>query len=443
MAIHLNPGQVTAVNLALDAYEAKRGGFVIKGEGGTGKTFSTSEFISILMEGELNVLMTAPTNKAVKQMRKSVKAYGLDLSRITFMTTHSALGLGMMPSEERKNVSRVRESCLSDYDIMVIDEGSMLNEYMLFNYLMPELEKLGMFVLIMGDHMQLPPVKEKESKAFSLFDSFELTQAERQQNNLDGTPNGILQSARRLRRCIEDNVPFKFEQPDHNVVAMRDREFMKFILAQFDKDTDLDEIRVLAWTNRSVNSINKAIRTNVYGKDAAQFEVGERITTGGPVVRGGEIILSTDEECIVSATQESSMFDEETGESWKTTLVTLRPLFADVVQEFVHVLHPDEQERYEDHLNAIVKRAEKAKKTGGNFNYHWRKYHQFKELFADLKYCWCMTVHRSQGSTYARVILDVKDILTNPVRSERQRLLYVGKSRPREELIINKLEFTA
>lgn len=443
MAMHLNPGQVKAVNMALDAYEAKKKGFVIKGEGGTGKTFSTAEFLSILMEGGLNVLMTAPTNKAVKQMHKSVKAYGMDMSRIGFMTIHSAMGMGMMPSEERKNVSRVRESCLSDYDILVIDEGSMLNEFMLFNYLLPEIESLGLFTLIMGDHMQLPPVLEKESKAFSLFDSYELTQAERQVNNEDGTSNGILIAARQLRTAIENKQPYEFVMPAHNIKAMRDRDFIKAILHHFNRDTDLDEVRVLAWTNRAVDSMNRAIREHVYGKGADLFEVGERVTTGAPMVKAGEVILSTDEECIVAATKESTMFDEDSGETWRTILVTLNPIFADSAQEFAHVLHPDEQERYADYVKSIVNRANEAKKNGGNFNYHWRKFHKFKELFADLRYCWCMTVHRAQGSTYARVFLDVKDILGNNIRSERQRLIYVGMSRPRCELIINKLQFKA
>ena len=54
-----------------------------------------------------------------------------------------------------------------------------------------------------------------------------------------------------------------------------------------------------------------------------------------------------------------------------------------------------------------------------------------------------MTVHRSQGSTYKRVFVDVKDILANPIRKERQSLLYVGYSRPSEELIINKEKYVA
>lgn len=443
MALHPNPGQVSGINKALDAYEAREPGYAIVGEGGTGKTFSVMELVKILIDGGLCALMTAPTNKAVKQLQKAAKAYGLDMSRIGFRTIHSALGLSLMPTSERKHVGSVRESVLPDYDFLVIDEASMLSEVMIDNYLMPEVTKLEMFVLLMGDHMQLPPVKESTSKAFGLFPTSVLTQPERQLNNPDGTPNGILEVAHALRSCIENNRPYEFIMPAHNVRTMRDREFIQYILSQFTIDTDLDDIRVLAWTNRAVNSINRSIRENIYGKGAQKFEIGERIVTGEPVTSDGEIVLSTDEECIVSAVKESTIFDEEAGESWRTLLVTLRPLFADSVQEFAHTLHPEEVDRYERHLNYLTGRVDKAAKTGGNPKYHWRKYHEFKGLFADLKYCYCLTIHRVQGSTYPRIIMDVKDVLGNPVRSERQRLLYVGFSRPQVELVTNKVAFKA
>lgn len=443
MKLKPNNGQVVAINRALDAYEAQEPGYTIVGEGGTGKTFSVMEFVRIVLEEDLAILMAAPTNKAVKQLQKAARHYGLNLSRIGFKTIHSALGLSVMPTSERKHVGAVRDSILGDYDLVVIDEASMLPEALLENYLMPECQSLGLFVLLMGDNMQLPPVKEVESKAFGLFPTSVLTQPERQLNNPDGTPNGILEVAHPLRDCIEHKRQYEFKLPANNVRAMRDSEFIKFILDQFTIDTDLDDIRVLAWTNRAVNSINKAIREKIYGKDAARFEIGERIVTGEPVTSGGEIILSTDEECIVTAIKESTVFDEDAGETWRTLLITLRPLFADSVQEFAHTLHPDEQARYEDHLDHLRSKADKAAKNGGNPKYHWRKYHEFRSLFADLKYCYCLTVHRSQGSTYRRIILDVKDILGNPIRSERQRLIYVGFSRPQEELIINKLAFKA
>jgi len=440
----LNTGQTIAVNGALDAYEEGAPGYTIIGEGGTGKTFSVMEIAKLMIEDEQKVLFMAPTNKAVKQLEKAARAYGLNMDKMGFRTAHSALGLSLMPTDEKKYAAQVRESVVGDYDMVVCDEASMLGEVFLFNYMIPEMENAKVFCLLMGDNMQLPPVKEKQSLAFTLFPTAELTQVERQQNNPDGTPNGILQITHPLREAIKNNTTYNFDfKPEHNVTLLRPGDFLKAVVEQFDLTTDLEDVRVLAWRNYRVNDINNAIRAKIYGSEAKRFEVGERLVLGSPIQKEGETVLATDEESIVAAVSESYMFDENSSTKWKTWLLTLHPVYADVAQVFAHVLHEDEFERYRQHTNKLTEKALGIKEKGGNASWVWKQLHQFKDLFADLKYCYCITVHRSQGSTFKRVMVDVKDLLENPLRSERQRLLYVAFSRPREELIINKLGFKA
>jgi ATP-dependent exoDNAse (exonuclease V) alpha subunit len=440
----LNSGQVIGVNGTLDAYEEGKPGFTIIGEGGTGKTYCVMEIVSILLDGQLKVLLVAPTNKAVKQLEKAARSYKLPLDKIGFKTAHSALGLSLMPTAEKKYAARVRDSVLPEYNVVVCDEMSMLGEAFLFDYFLPDLKEYNVFCLMMGDDMQLPPVKETSSKAFGIFPTAELTQVERQQNNPDGTPNGILQITAPLRAAIKAKETFDFNYvPANNVTVVKAANFLHAVVEQFDLTTDLEEVRVLAWRNRRVDDINNAIRDKIYGKNAARFEIGERLVTGKPIQKGGDIVLSTDEESLVAAVSESVMFDEGTETKWKTWLVTLNPVYADVKQVFAHVLHESEYDRFRRHCNALVEKAEEAKKTGKNAGWHWKQLHTFQDLFADLKYCYCITVHRSQGSTFKRVMVDVKDLLDNPVRSERQRLLYVAFSRPQQELLINKVGFKA
>jgi len=444
MDLALNTGQAIAVNKALDAFEAQAPGYTIIGEGGTGKTFSVMEIARLCADEDIPVLFTAPTNKAVKQLEKAARKYGINLDKCGFRTAHSALGLSLLPTDERKRAVQVRDSVLPEYRVMVCDEGSMLNEVFLFDYLLPECQKFGVFLLIMGDNMQLPPVKEKESLAFGVFPVSELTQVERQKNNPDGTPNGILEVTHPLREAIKNNITFDFNFiPKHNVTLLKPVDFLTTVVDQFDLTTELEDVRVLAWRNRRVDDINNAIRAKIYGKDAARFEIGERLVTGGPVKISEFESLSTDEESLVGGVKEGFIVDEETGEKWKTWLVTLHPVYADAKQVFAHVLHDDEFERFRQRCRYLEDKAEQAKKTGGNVGWHWKNFHKFKDLFADLKYCYCITVHRSQGSTYKRAMVDVKDILDNPTRSERQRLLYVAFSRAQDELLINKTGFKA
>jgi ATP-dependent exoDNAse (exonuclease V) alpha subunit len=440
----LNTGQELAATAIVAAFEAKKVlGHTLIGEGGTGKTYTCIEVIRRIIKLGNSVLVTAPTNKAVKQLYRAARAAGLDTTRVAFKTIHSAMGLSLLPDKENKAARSVRESVLCDYDFLVLDEASMLSEFMLFNYLIPELQANGLFCLLMGDDMQLPPVREEKSMAFGIFPCSELTKPERNQNNPDGSPNGILQLTHPLREAIKERREFRFTVvPDKNVVALKDSQFLQHVLSLFDKDTDMEHTRVLAWRNRRVDDLNNAIRRKIYGKDAARFEVGERIVTGGTIKDlYGDVLLNTDEECIVSAHKEGKKIDKQTNESYKTILLTLQPIYSDVQQAFAHVLDEIERPRYERRLEELAQKAQAAE--GKAQGYWWRQYHEFKGMFNEIRYCYCLTVHRSQGSTYKRAIVDIKDILGNPVRSERQRLAYVAFSRGAEELITNKTAFAA
>jgi exodeoxyribonuclease-5 len=121
-------------------------------------------------------------------------------------------------------------------------------------------------------------------------------------------------------------------------------------------------------------------------------------------------------------------------------MLVLNPLHAEVKQVFAHVLHESETDRYWDRLNHLATMAKKHPQEARMF---WAKYHNFKEMFATIRYCYCITVHRSQGSTYRKVFVDLNNILKNNIRAERQRLAYVAFSRPSEELLINKGKYVA
>lgn len=407
------------------------------GAGGTGKTYCVMEAVQRLLNAGLRVVLTAPTNKAVKQLEKAARAYGLPMSQVAFKTIHSALGLALLPNEDRKYAVRSGKGVMEEFDVVVIDEASMLPKRALNQELIPDCEEHHTKVIFMGDDLQLPPVKEKVSSVFELFPKFTL---ERNMRQADGQ---LLELNTTLRQAIKDDRPFN--PPAINgeqVVAIKAAEFLQEILAAFTLGTDLEEQRVLAWTNRRVDNINAAIRHKIYGDDCAKYVPGERVVTGGPVMNAdGEIILGTDEECLVHHVDEqSSVIDEETGESYCTTLLILEPIYADAGQIIVQVLRDEEKARYDERLTTL---ANQARKSPAHAKLWWKRFWALKELFADIRYCYCITVHRSQGSTYDRVFVDVKDILQNKLRTERQRLIYVAFSRPRHQLLINKSRYVA
>lgn len=433
----LNSDQSTAFDwIVSNVLEGKEPYMTLVGAGGTGKTYSVMAAVAKLQEAGLKVLLTAPTNKAVKQLQRAAEKFGLSRDNVAFQTIHSALGLAMLPNEDQKFAARAGRGVIGAFDVVVIDEASMLSRILLHKYLIPDCEQHNTKLLFMGDDLQLPPVREKVSEVFSSFPSIRLEKNER-------TAEGELLSMNTLLRDdMMANRPFKAPTlAGEQVKSIKAAHFLGAILDSFEGGADLDSQRVLAWTNRRVNEVNAAVRNRLFGKNCARYVEGERVVTGSPVKDGEDnVALGTDEECEVTHVNENSfVYDDASGLTLTTTQLVLKPLYVEG-QVIVDVLNPDGKEAYDDRLSEL---ADAARADQENRRRLWKQFWSFKEQFADIRHCYCITIHRSQGSTFDKVFVDVKDILKNNNRVERQRLLYVGYSRPRSELMINKINYTA
>jgi len=65
----------------------------------------------------------------------------------------------------------------------------------------------------------------------------------------------------------------------------------------------------------------------------------------------------------------------------------------------------------------------------------WKEWSlRFVEPFADVNYGYSITVHKSQGSTYYNVFIDVHDILKNNEENELKRCVYTAFTRTSNEL---------
>ncbi len=430
----LNNGQQLAVNQLVDGFLSEKiKGFTLLGEGGTGKTTCVMFAIEAWVKAGLRVLVTAPTNKAVKQLEKAARKHGLkDSDQILFCTVAKSLGLAMLPSEDKKYAAQVGNCIYENFDVVVIDEGSMVSKIALFSYILPAVENTTIKPVIMGDSMQLPPVKETKSLALALtqYPSSELTEVER----FGDGPIAVTTAA--LRKAVKNAATFSFDAATFGIKAVKSAYFVKEVCDAFELGTDLDHVRALAWTNSRVDTINDAVRKKLYGADLDVFAVGERVVTGAPIYEGKDLLLSTDEECIVRNFEVSSIMDEDTGKEYKTYLLTLEPIHAEVKTVYCHVIHASAQIDLAEDLQEIANRANKSgdKKI-------WAKYHYLKDLFAVVKYCYCITVHRSQGSTYETVFIDTTNILKNTRKQERNQLLYVAHSRASKEIIVSKERF--
>lgn len=103
---------------------------LLQGAAGTGKTTVLQFLITAMRQQGDNrrIVFTAPTNQAVKVLRKMAERWGI--AGVEAMTCHKLLGLKAKKREKRLyfEPDPKQQPAIDQYDLVVIDEASMLNE---------------------------------------------------------------------------------------------------------------------------------------------------------------------------------------------------------------------------------------------------------------------------------------------------------------------------
>jgi len=409
--------------------------FTLNGWAGVGKTYTIQRGIKLLQQLHpgLRSSLTAPTNKAAKVLRAMAQEYALD---IDCLTIYSSLGLVLDNNDEIKYTKKMRDGAFKDMDLVVVDECSMLSKSP-YQKLREAAQQFGVKVIFMGDKYQLPPVKETLSLTFSESDvKRELTGNRR---NVDGHP--ILSLAASLREDM-DNGTCKTQfatdvnkDLDLGIYRLNGVDWYDWIKLNFVSEEykeDPDSFRILAYTNKRVNMLNKAIRRLLVGETVEPYTVGERVITRRPIfdditLAQPMVVANTDEELeVLQIYEDNHPLYSHMADSFKTWNATLKGDNGCVAE--VHILHEDSFGDYKRMLDKLSRAAYKDKSQ-------WRNFWHFQESFSDLQPPHAMTIHRSQGSTYKQVFLDVDNCYKNRKTQERNQLLYVGSSRASENLI--------
>ena len=121
---------------------------IITGGPGTGKTTIIKTIIDIYEKRGKKVVLSAPTGRAAKKM---TEATGKEAS-----TLHRLLGIGKLDDEGIFNKKSTYQGEPIDADIIVIDELSMVDMF-LMNYVLSCIYK-GTKLILVGDASQLPSV---------------------------------------------------------------------------------------------------------------------------------------------------------------------------------------------------------------------------------------------------------------------------------------------
>ena len=442
-AARLNPDQSRAVSELTSAIN--RGDPVCRllGYAGTGKSFSVVRLLQDYAPYR-SVLLTAPTNKAVAVLRAMAAEIG---GKVEANTIHKVLGLRPEVDESRGRLTlaRFRAPAIDRGALIVVDECSMIDSA-LMRFIQQAAHDAKAQVLYVGDPGQLPPIFEAQSPAFTGSGvTARLTQIVRQKAD-----HPILSMTQHIRDALDGGAVPTFQtrkSRSGSLIHLDDKAFESALLRAVRRpeyQDDPDYCRVLTWTNGKTAYYNAMVRRSLLGRQADDLTLlpHETVVACSPILELGISIGDTVD--VLNAAPDIHH---------NIPCLKIR-IAAHGKNTDAWVVTPEGYGVYKAELSRLAKAANSlqsvfndARNRGDLAGYSqledkrrkaaWREFFAFKDdLFADLRPVHATTVHRSQGSTYEKVFVDLTDIGRNTRRDVLLRLLYVALTRSRGDVIV-------
>lgn len=398
--------------------------YLLKGYAGTGKSTLCTLFLSQFETGR--VRLCATTNKAVRILEEMSTA--LDL-HFPCSTIHKLLKLVPEQRGEKWVLRQVSEPDLSGIDLIVVDECSMIGED-LWRHLQDIPCRWPIKVLFMGDPAQLPPVGEEASPSFLIPHGSELTEVFRQ-----GKGHPIIAYSMAIRLAMGESLPeplLELPFPEHSsqIEIHEDRllwqQAMLEAFQQPEARRDVDEVRALSYTNRRVALWNDLITSKIYPDKEGPFSKDQALMLTSPVTKGGwtqpwQVVMPTDEPVRLIA---SRAIQWRGIDLWELDVCNLEHTIVTVtyVPPQLQYEVDKELERWREERIGKISPLEKIEK--------WKR-HCVKVQAAS-----AITIHRSQGSSFGTVFLDLPSIRKCREAQQSLQLLYVAVTRARKKLVI-------
>lgn len=421
---NLTKDQEDANNAFLDFLVSDDNFFVIQGAAGTGKSFLIKYLLEtfyakyksycLLLQKDVqqfDIKITATTNKAVNVIEGFLEPLLQKKKDLSVSTIFSLLGLKVTNDYKTGkttltfNNRHVHHIVSQDgvTPLVFIDEASFIGEDLHHIIESNLYANLNAKIVYIGDKYQLAPV----GQSFSAMDQLNCKKVELKE--VIRNQGAILDVGTQFRDTVETGRfnPIKYNLSD--VIHVKGSQFKDLIESSFaDSDWTPNKSKVLAWTNDQVQAYNMHIRTFLGMPE--KFQENEIVITN-EFIKGKNFTRSVDSE--VRITRIGYELVENYGV--KGYMIEL---------DYSHVGFMPEN--YKD-AKKLLKGLAKDKE--------WKKYFEVKETWLDLRPIYASSIHKSQGSTYETVFLDLSDISKNWNKTDVARLLYVGITRASKQVI--------
>lgn len=417
MTTTLNQGQSAAAEGFFEFLLSDEKELIISGPGGVGKTFLMSHMIDKIMPRYFEtcslmgltpkydaVEMTATTNKAAEVVSVATQREA--------STVHSFLNLKVQENFATGTTKLTPTDAWKVHEnkILFVDECSMVDTPL--RKMLHE-GTLNCKIVYVGDHCQLPPVMEPISPIYrDDLPFYELTEQMRN----SGQP-ALMNVCQQLRHTVETGEFYPIQLVPGVIDHLDDDEMQAQIAQTFAQQTHAS--RILAYTNNQVNLFNDHIR-ELRGL-GTEYGVGEYLVNNA-AVRVRKTMLSVEEEIEIvhqARNTETVEIDHDVNLEIRRSTIQLRRGLQ--ITEVPIPVDPD-------HFRSLISYYQKAK--------NWNRYFHLKQSYPDLRPRDASTVHKSQGSTYDSVFIDLANISTCHNLNQVARMLYVAFSRPRQRIFL-------
>lgn len=399
--------------------------FLLSGFAGSGKSFLVSYLIDFVRDEfrllriidrtakPVNFHFTATTNKAANVLSNMMQAPA--------KTIHQALGLVVRNERHGGGVylEQKNDPVSLNHSVLVIDEASMINRDLLEIIRKTARKHKDCKILYVGDSYQLPPVKENTCPIFSRDeDVYFLTDIQRQ-----AADSPIISFSHKYREILDfPETPWP-EIPNNGDTILHytdPKEWQKALKGAYLNPHEVDDVRCLAWSNKRVRGYNDWIRKQM--GFTRPFEDGEMLLCNSAIVLNDRIRARTDSLHEVVDSHPVSLHNIA-GHHVKLCSVD--------THEFLSVFQPMNWDEANQLISSLANKAKAARQRGDRAasGELWAKFWEIKNGWGDFRPVHAQTVHKSQGSTYREVFIDLADIATNNKWYEVARLMYVAVTR--------------
>lgn len=434
------------------------------GSGGTGKTFITNYIINHCVYSNSVIKCASPTHKACRVFSEAIGGKKVETIQSVFGLRLDLKLEDFNPEHPQFNPKATPK--LDNVKLLIIDEASMIPAG-LVSYICKTCKDSAIKILFIGDDYQLAPVNERQSIAFKrCAELYKLTEIVRQ-----GSTNPITNLLELLRYDIEHNT-YRFidyiskgqlnvyNDIDEGFCVCNPQQFKDLIDNKFCNEEytrNIDMYRVIAYTNDRVAGWNHYIRNTII-KDA-----DKNIITKNDLIMSYQTIVNEFLETVINNSEEYIINDivdfVDTKYGIKGFLVKFQMIHGGRITKPLFIIdHRDNfsVQMYCKVLQELVTAAKNA--TGATRVKKWKEYYTFKKSYLlaanilkrdrtilygrDIDYGFAITAHKSQGSTYSTVFVDINNMIFNKQgriysdQADMLRRLYVGCSRASKELIL-------